>query len=294
MGFPLSPAEISRAFIEACLAELRALKPGNVHIHAGGHGMEVADFETSAYAAAPFIADPSLKVGARIRRAVEASFQAAGCNTNLGILLLSAPLAAAAGTPVAGTTLFERVKTVLDALDHEDAVEVYAAIALANPGGLGTVGAHDVAKPPEPGLTLREAMVAAADRDQIAAEYVTSFRGIEALCAAAMNAGGAHGVPGNGAITVIYMTQLARIPDTHILRKQGREAALWVRRRAQELLPLVPSGTPVLSPDVFTQLIAFDGELKSRGLNPGTTADMTVAALFAAGLEAKLRRRGNA
>ncbi len=88
-----------RSFLAACRAELDALKPGNVHVHAGGHGMEVAHFEASAAAAAPFrSAIAAMKVGTRILRAVEASFAAAGCNTNLGILLLCAPLAAAAET----------------------------------------------------------------------------------------------------------------------------------------------------------------------------------------------------
>ena len=92
----LSPAAISAAFLAACLAELQALKPGNVHIHAPGHGMQVAQFKAAAIAAAPFIADPALSVGQRILHATEKSFAAAQCNTNLGIILLCAPLAKAA------------------------------------------------------------------------------------------------------------------------------------------------------------------------------------------------------
>jgi triphosphoribosyl-dephospho-CoA synthase len=38
-------------------------------------------------------------------------------------------------------------------------------------------------------------------------------------------------------------------------------------------------------------LMEFDASLKARGLNPGTTADMTVAALFAAGLTNKAESR---
>ena len=91
----LSAAQISDLFLAACRAELDALKPGNVHVHAAGHGMQVAQFEASAAASAPFIAAAGVGVGARILGAVEASFAAAGCNTNLGILLLCAPLAAA-------------------------------------------------------------------------------------------------------------------------------------------------------------------------------------------------------
>ena len=69
---------VGRAFHDACLAELEALKPGNVHRFAGGHRMSVADFERSAAAAAPAIGRPRLSVGKRILRAVEATRTAVG------------------------------------------------------------------------------------------------------------------------------------------------------------------------------------------------------------------------
>src|SRR5262245_56603725 len=99
----LSEAQIGELFLAACRAELAALKPGNVHVHAGGHGMQVAQFEKSAEAAAPWVGAHDAKVGTRILRAVEASFAAAGCNTNLGIVLLCAPLAAAADMNLEGS-----------------------------------------------------------------------------------------------------------------------------------------------------------------------------------------------
>ena len=96
MREPLDKHQIKAAFLTACRAELDALKPGNVHRHASGHGMEVAHFERAAEAAAGPIADASLSVGQRILRATEASVAATGLNTNLGIVLLAAPLAKAA------------------------------------------------------------------------------------------------------------------------------------------------------------------------------------------------------
>ena len=44
----VTAARVADAFRDACLAELRALKPGNVHDYAEGHGMTLAQFETSA------------------------------------------------------------------------------------------------------------------------------------------------------------------------------------------------------------------------------------------------------
>ena len=130
----VAAAEIAALFRAACEAELDALKPGNVHRHAEGHGMTVADFVRSAEVSAPHIADHRLGVGARVLAAVEATRAACGQNTNLGILLLAAPLAAAAE---AEGGLREALDRLLAGLDREDAVAVYAAIRLAAPGGLG-------------------------------------------------------------------------------------------------------------------------------------------------------------
>ncbi|HET7593988.1 MAG TPA: triphosphoribosyl-dephospho-CoA synthase, partial [Stellaceae bacterium] len=93
---------LQRAYIEACRLELRALKPGNVHVLSEGHGMTVAQFEASALASAPPLAAPGKPVGERIRDAIAATHAAVGCNTNLGIVLLAAPLWAAAERPAAG------------------------------------------------------------------------------------------------------------------------------------------------------------------------------------------------
>ena len=120
MSAPLKPDAIARAFLDACLAELEALKPGNVHRFSDGHDMTVADFAASAEAAAPLIARKGLGVGERIRLAAEATRLAAGQNTNLGIILLAAPLAAAA-LERGQASLADRLRRILDALTVEDA-----------------------------------------------------------------------------------------------------------------------------------------------------------------------------
>ena len=159
----IRPGEIAAAFVAACRAELEALKPGNVHVHADGHGMTVMDFVRSAEVSAPFIADPGSGIGARVLAAVEATRAACGQNTNLGILLLAAPLAAAAQ---AGGSLPDALARLLAGLDVADAASAYRAIRLASPGGLGRSEHHDVAA--EPVVTLLEAMRTAAGKDRIA------------------------------------------------------------------------------------------------------------------------------
>ena len=278
----LSQAETSEAFLAACRAELAALKPGNVHVHAGGHGMETHHFEASAVAAAPWIAIPGAGVGERVLRAVEASLAAAGCNTNLGILLLTAPLAAAAQTDT-GRDLRHRVRGVLAALDAADAANVYEAIRRANPGGLGSAPEGDVAAPPT--LALREAMALAAGRDRIARAYVTDLEEIFAFGLPALERISLLTEDPTLAITTLHMTYLAQAPDSHIARKLGEETAESVRQEAARQRAL---WDPVATHKTLAGLLAFDRDLKERGLNPGTTADFIVATLFAAGVSGRL------
>jgi triphosphoribosyl-dephospho-CoA synthase len=276
MAYPLARDAVERAFLEACHAELHALKPGNVHVHAAGHGMETAHFERAAAAAAPFIADPARRVGARILGAVGASFAATGLNTNLGIVLLCAPLAAAADAAQGPPDLRARLSAVLDTLDIADADQAFQAIVLANPAGLGRAEAGDVARPPS--ITLKAAMALAADRDRIARAYVTAFDDIFSFGLPGLEAARRAAANDSLAITALHMGLLASFPDSHIARKHGVQAAEAVRREAKLN---EAHWHPAPSPESFYRLLAFDADLKARGLNPGTTADFVVATLFA-------------
>jgi triphosphoribosyl-dephospho-CoA synthase len=280
---PLTAEQVARAFRDACLAELDALKPGNVHrFGVDDVGMSVADFETSARVAAPALAAPGLFVGARIRRSVEATIDAVGHNTNLGIVLLSAPLASAALEPTGGD-LRERLAKILAGLSVADAREAYAAIRYAKPGGLGEARAHDVGG--EPDVTLLEAMEAAEGRDRIAWNYTHDFTDIFDLGLARFEQAMAESDSLPPAATSVYLGFLASIPDTLIARKFGITQALEVQQEAKVLVARLGN----LADDEQARerdLMAFDRSLKARGLNPGTSADLTVATLFAASLQA--------
>lgn len=276
MAFPLSRVTIEDCFRAACHAELTALKPGNVHIHSAGHGMETAHFERAAAAAAPNLADPARRVGARILGAVEASVAATGLNTNLGIVLLAAPLAAAADKRDGAGDLRARLSGVLDALDRSDADQAFRAIVIANPAGLGRVDDGDVSGPPN--MTLMEAMELAADRDRIARAYATRYEDIFSLALPTLETARRAAESETLAVTALHMKLLASFPDSHIARKHGAAVAEIVRAEAR--------GTegiwhPAPRPDALVRLFDLDASLKARGLNPGTTADLVVATLFA-------------
>lgn len=280
MSYPIPQSDVSDAFLSACLGELKALKPGNVHIHGGGHRMDVEDFEKAARAAAQHISGRGPRVGYRIRGAVEASVAATGCNTNLGIVLLCAPMAYAAGEVVSGTSLSARVAKVLANLDTADAQETFKAIQAASPAGLGTVqdgDVNDVAA-----ITLRQAMALAASRDRIALSYVTDFADIFEFTLPLIRKARALAETPELAVTTLHMTLLATIPDTHLARKFGPSVANEVRDIAKRMRQMFE---PVVRPKSVDDLLLLDMTLKEKGLNPGTTADFVVATLFAEGLE---------
>jgi triphosphoribosyl-dephospho-CoA synthase len=268
-------AAIARAFTAACLDELAAPKPGNVHVFADGHRMTAADFVRSAEAAAPPLARAGARVGRRIHDAVEATFAAAGSNTNLGIILLCAPLAAAAE---AGTAdLRASLTTILADLDVEDAALTFRAIARAAPAGLGRAERHDVHAPAT--VTLREAMAEARERDSIARQYVTDFESIFELGLACLEDALHRCAKPEWATLATYLAFLARHPDSHILRKHGAAAAEDVRRSAAAYAARLQAAADpaALVPD----LLSWDAALKARAINPGTSADLTVGTLFA-------------
>lgn len=266
---------IATAFKTACRDELEAPKPGNVHVFAPGGRKSVDQFVRSADAAAPPLCAAGARVGTRILGAIEATAAAVATNTNLGIVLLCAPLAAAA--ELRPSDLRDGLERVLADLDVGDAALAYRAIVLAAPGGLGRVGQHDVHAPPT--VTLRQAMIAAADRDRIARQYATGFADVFTCGETARSAHQRHRSEPKSAALAIYLEFLSAFPDSHIVREHGIDVAEQVRRTAQDFRDrLQVADDPV---ELKADLLQWDELLKHRGLNPGTSADLTVATLFA-------------
>ncbi len=277
-------ASIEAFFIAACRAEIEALKPGNVHVFSPGHGMTAEHFFASAEASAGPLCTPGKTVGQRIYDAVAASFAAVGMNTNLGIVLLCAPLAAAAERNATGS-LQARLANVLQGLDETDTERVFAALRLANPAGLGTAARHDAHGPAD--VTLMVAMAEAADRDLIAAQYVRNFDDVFVTGWDALSRAKACGLTPPWSTTAVYLSFLAAFPDSHITRKHGAAAALEVQHEAAEIISIFQAEGAASQ----NTLLAFDARLKAQQRNPGTSADLTVATLFADLLRNSLLKR---
>ncbi|VTZ27754.1 Orf7. Involved in tetrahydromethanopterin-dependent formaldehyde oxidation [Methylocella tundrae] len=283
------PNEIAKAFIASCRDEIEAPKPGNVHIFADGHGMTVDHFLRSAEVAAEPLCRPFSTIGDRILGAVEATALSVGLNTNLGIILLCAPLAAAADFKAASPAerapgqgnqedeFRQSLKKLLGGLTREDAQSAFDAIVRAAPAGLGQSGRHDVRAPAE--TTLLDAMKEAASRDRIAYQYASDFSDVFTIGANALAAAREKAWPAPWPVVAVYLSFLAGIFDSHITRKNGLDAALVVQNAAIDIRERFMAQTDPA--DSLGDLLDFDRRLKATGLNPGTSADLTVATLFA-------------
>jgi triphosphoribosyl-dephospho-CoA synthase len=259
----------------ACIWEATARKPGNVSPVANFADLTYLDFLLSAAAIAPvFDKAGERRVGETILEAIRSTRQAVRTNTNLGIVLLLAPLAAVP----AGHDLKTGIAAVLVNLDIEDARLAYEAIRLAQPGGLGSVRDQDVHAAPT--QTLCEVMGVAAQRDGVARQYAGGFaevfdEGIPALRSGIDRTGSVE-----GAIIYCYLQLLAHHPDTLIVRKRGSVEAEEASRLARQVIDTGwPTGT-----DSGRKLADLDGWLRAQGnqRNPGTTADLVTACLFVA------------
>jgi triphosphoribosyl-dephospho-CoA synthase len=280
----LTAEEIGEAYRLACLDELRAPKAGNVHDFSDGHGMTVSDFEVSADVTKEWIARPGARVGERVKGAIAATRKAVACNTNLGIVLMSAPIAAAVERE-GPAALRPKIARVLAALDVADAKNVFEAIVLAEPAGLGESAEHDVRAPAI--VTLLDAMRTAEHRDRIAWNYTHGFTDVFGIGVPTFRAALARWDDWLWATAAVHFAMMSAFYDTHIFREHGADAAENARRAASEIhRRLADAARPEA---LMNEIMALDRELKAAGHNPGTSADLTVATLFCMRLSAGLR-----
>jgi triphosphoribosyl-dephospho-CoA synthase len=259
----------------ACLLEATAPKVGNVHRSADFENLTFTDFAVSAIAMAPAMEAAShTGVGRAVLNAISATRAAVDTNTNLGIALLIAPLAAVPRSVPLSTA---SVREVLAALTADDCRLVYQAIRLAQPGGLDTVETMDVyAKPP---AQLLAAMRAAAGRDLIASQYAEDFRLVLDEGLPALVRGKERSWSLTEAIIHTHVSLIARHGDTLISRKGGEQLSGQAAAIAGRVLS---AGEP--GDDNYHEALAdFDFWLRSDGnrRNPGATADLIAASLFA-------------
>jgi len=318
--------EVMRAAQLAAILEVSAWpKPGNVHRTSDYPTKRYEHFLAGSIALGPAVREAAVMgcaaglqqlplsevgVGRLIKKAVvDVKSWHKGGNTHLGVALLFIPLAASAGLTYTqfGSITPERLREgavkVMEATTDVDAAEVYEAIVIAQPSGLGTVegaAAPDVGDPTfrevlaSRRLTLLEVMRAAESWDNVAEELARGFNLTFNVALPELLSTYKEVRDVNKATVQAFLRVLASKPDTFIARnvglsltsrmpdavRAGMDKAREVSRRAEEVLRLGGA----LSEEGMRELVKMDEELKKAGgaLNPGSTADIVAAALFVA------------
>ncbi len=259
----------------ACIWEVNARKPGNVHRGRDFPDLTFLNFLTSAAAIGPvFDRAADQCVGQTVIDAVRATREVVATNTNLGIILLLAPLAAVSKEQLAPTG----IASLLDGLDVQDARLVYEAIRLANPGGMGRVCEQDIRE--QPTEALRQIMIRAAGRDRVAAQYANGFQDVFAIGLPGLDEGLKKRSGLEQAVIYCHLHLMAHLPDTLIARKLGLAEAQHAAALAKAVLkhhwPAHQAGQRAL--EELDDWLCREGHAR----NPGTTADLVTACLFVA------------
>lgn len=269
-----SAPDIGLAIYAACVMEVLAPKPGNVHAGTSlsRSPMTAIDFLKSAAAIRPvFASDRPASIGELVLEAVRATRAAVRFNTNLGQVLLLAPAALALRR--FGTIDPATIRSIVASATVDDSAQVYEAIRLANPGGMGRKPSQDIAD--EPTLPLGELMAMARTYDDVAAQYADSFPAVftirDEIRQFIRVCGG-----WKEAIVAAHVRRL-RHGDTLVRRKCGPQTEDELKRRAKAVFTSEADLLP--EPARLEDLDAWlwgDGNRR----NPGTTADLVTAALF--------------
>ena len=297
---------ISSCLELAILFEVSADKPGNVNLVVGFEGTRYEHFLASAVATGPYfewaaeqgvavssgkISVSNVGLGRIIKDCVTDinSWQHGG-NTLLGTVILLLPIAVSAGmTPAKEEYIFEvpklreNLKRVVESTTPEDAVNVYEAIKIANPSGLGKAPELDINDPNsvnrivKENVSLFQVFKIASEYDRVCSEWVNNYPITFNVAYPYLIEQIRDEKDLNVAIIHTFLKVLAEYPDTFIARKVGIEKAREVSFMADEVLKRGELETPRGK----ERLREFDLKLRKSDslLNPGTTADIIAAAL---------------
>lgn len=262
-----NPAEAIRW---ACLLEATAPKAGNVYPGRPFADLTFADFVAAAEITARWLARDGTPMSQRMLGAVQETRAQTGSNVNLGIVLLLGPLVAA-DQRQRSIGWRPAVAEVLGSWQPADGQRIFEAIFAAAPGGLGSAAEYDIQNTRGP-VDVVAAMTLAADRDRVARQYATGYADLFDNIVPRVE----ESIREVGDVLLgirnAQLRLLAAAADSLIERKNGPRAAEEVRRRAAAVTLADPAS-----------IEQFDRDLRRDGnrWNPGTTADLIVASLYA-------------
>ena len=261
-----------------CDAEIKSLKPGNVHKYSKGHGMNIKDFLKSSLIISKCLTKNNLDLGKKILASVNEIQNKIKKNTNLGIILMLSPIATIVQKEgvISKEELLKKIKSLIKKQNIKNSIPIFKAISLTSPGGLGFSKKYDVNEPSN--TNLYKAMEFAKEKDLIARQYCNGFKDIYKIGIPAYKIFYNKWGKVDWALTGVYLTFLKKFNDSHIVRNKGNKIATSIKKEAKKYYFFLKNNKSLTK--IKKKLLVFDKKLKSKRINPGTTADLTVATLF--------------
>jgi len=261
-----------------CDTEIKSLKPGNVHKYSEGHGMNLKDFLKSSLIISKCLTKNNLDLGKKILISVNEIQNKIKKNTNLGIILMLSPIATIVQEEgiISKEELLKKIKSLIKKQNIKNSIPIFKAISLTSPGGLGFSKKYDVNEPPN--TNLYKAMEFAKKKDLIARQYCNGFEDIYKIGIPAYKKFYNKWGKVDWALTGVYLTFLKKFNDSHIVRNKGNKIATSIKKEAKKYYFFLKRNKNLTK--IKKKLLIFDKKLKSKRINPGTTADLTVATLL--------------
>ncbi len=261
-----------------CDTEIKSLKPGNVHKYSEGHGMNLKDFLKSSLIISKCLTKNNLDLGKKILISVNEIQNKIKKNTNLGIILMLSPIATIVQEEgvISKEELLKKIKSLIKKQNIKNSIPIFKAISLTSPGGLGFSKKYDVNEPPN--TNLYKAMEFAKKKDLIARQYCNGFEDIYKIGIPAYKKFYNKWGKVEWALTGVYLTFLKKFNDSHIVRNKGNKIATSIKKEAKKYYFFLKRNKNLTK--IKKKLLIFDKKLKSKKINPGTTADLTVATLL--------------
>ena len=261
-----------------CDTEIKSLKPGNVHKYSKGHGMNIKDFLKSSLIISKCLTKNNLDLGKKILVSVNEIQNKIKKNTNLGIILMLSPIVTVVQKEgiISKKKLLKKIKSLIKKQNIKNSIPIFKAISLTSPGGLGFSKKYDVNEPSN--TNLYKAMEFAKEKDLIARQYCNGFKDIYKIGIPAYKIFYNKWGKVDWALTGVYLTFLKKFNDSHIVRNKGNKIATSIKKEAKKYYFFLKNNKSLTK--IKKKLLVFDKKLKSKRINPGTTADLTVATLL--------------
>ena len=267
--------KLKEAYLYACKKDIELIKPGNVSINSPHLDTNAQDYLDSSILSAKELFQDKYALGERILQSVKMTRSKINVNTNLGIVLLCAPIIQAC-INYNSFGLRDGIKQTLLSTTHKDTHDLCMAINLSSPGGLGRSEMYDVST--NPSISIKQMMDYSAKYDRISYQFSHNYSDILDFIIPKLIILNEKHNSLDISLSILFIEILAKIPDSHISRKYGDKIAKKTSNNASDLLKILDREN---SPDCLAnELNDLDYKYKKKGINPGTTADLLVASLM--------------